>query len=123
MDKIESITGRTFHTNGIAAYSSDEKPDDKLLRAVQVQTDPSSGTVSGISLELPRQGLGISRAQVFAKFGKCSYEKAETNLGNIKREGFSKSIGYAYKRKNGGYLVFNFDNDKTKQLRILEVIH
>ncbi len=121
--KVVHIIGRKFVEDGYFSYKSYESdnPDDKLIRMVDIIKDPSSGLLTCVSLELPRQGLGISRALVQAKFGKYSYKDRKQIVGSMKLDGYRALVGWSYKRKNGGYLTFYFDDEKTKQLRGLDV--
>lgn len=126
IDKIEEITGRIFKERGYFDYVSIDKPSDKLLRCVELSRGRGPGCIAGMSLELPKQGLGITLDQVLKRYGKWSYKTQkhtyDAKCKTLERFGYRTLIGYVYKRENGGYLRFDFDDDKAKQLRTLQVI-
>ena len=125
-ETIEEITGRKLHKESISGYDSDETPDGELLRRIEVETDPRAPIqrrITGVWLCLPRQGLGISRSQVVDRFGKWDKKSRKKTFDEdaLKRFGYRTLIDYEYKRKNGGWLSFDVDDDNTKQLRIIEI--
>ena len=119
---IEKITGRTLKRISITDFESDEEPDSRFLRNVELTIDPREELcITGISLCLPRQGFVISRAQVIGKYGKCDDQTRRRTYDEdaLKRFGYFTLIGYDYKRRDGGWWRFDFDDDKSQQLRIL----
>ena len=97
--KIEKITGRGLQEHGYTDFYSDKTPDDRLLRQMEVVTAPGAGRVTCVSLDLPRKGLGISRTEVFSRYGQ--WTNSRENWGEMKTEGFHTSVEYGYKHSNG----------------------
>lgn len=122
--RIRDITGHVVKRTSIARLASDEQPDNKLVRRVEVDYDPREDRLTGVWLCFPKQGLGITLGDVVKRFGKCTKKGRRETYDNdsVRRFGYRTLIAYEYKRPGGGWLAFDFDDDATKQLRIIRVV-
>jgi hypothetical protein len=124
--KIERITGHRLQKSSEVGYSTAENTN-KLLREVDVTTDPNlpaTKQITSVWLCLPAEGLGITRREVAASFGKWNKQSARKNYDDDtqSRFGYKSITELEYKRKNG-WLSFDFDDDTAKQLRIIEIVN
>lgn len=122
VEGIEKITGHTVRRNSIASLASAEQYDSKLLRSVEVFIDPRESLVTGTSLNVAKS-LVIGREQIVGKFGKATKRKGREVFDRdaLNRFGYRTLVWYEYKRKDGSWLSFAFDDDKSRQLRIMAV--
>ena len=122
IEGIEKITGRILRRTSITQFASDEVPDDRLMSDVEVDIDPGRGLyVTCVSLSLPKNGLGITLTQVTNRYGVWSHQDSKLTFKDsaAKRFGYRTLVGYEFRRKNGEWWRFDFDDDKTRQLRIV----
>ncbi|MBX9693470.1 MAG: hypothetical protein K2Z81_13865, partial [Cyanobacteria bacterium] len=122
IESVERVTGRKLKEKDYTSYTSGQQPDDKLLCSVQVEKAPSKGRITSVWLCLARQGLGITLANVVAKFGTSYKSKKEIyDEDSSKRFGYRTLLGFVFKRGKTRSLRFDFDDDKTNQLRIVKL--